>query len=82
MLYRRYSYFGELRRQALASTAVYNVMIDSCHRSAEINDLLSHMEDDGVEADLDTYVALHRAWYHLPSVHLLSLCVGGVKVDL
>lgn len=59
----RYSYFVELRRQALASTAVYNAMIDTCQSSAEIKNLLSQMETDGVEADLETYVALHQAWY-------------------
>lgn len=59
----RCSYFAELRRQALASTAVYTAMIDTCQHSAEIKNLLSQMEADGIKADLHTYVALHRAWY-------------------
>ena len=63
MLIYRFSYFAELRRQAVTSTAVYNAMFDTCQSSAEIRNLLSQMDTDGVEADLQTYMALHQAWY-------------------
>ena len=93
-IFDRYSYFAELRRQALASTAVYSAMIDTCHHSAEIKNLLSQMEADGIEADLHTYVALHRAWYtcayRLPrarsvvcvaiALNTVSTCVLYVRV--
>ena len=75
MLPDRYSYFAELRRQELASTSVYNVMLHTCQLSAEINDLLSQMEADEIEADLHTYVALHQAWCVDPSSILCPLYV-------
>ena len=57
-----YSYFAELRRQSLASTAVYTTMLDTCRLGVEVKALLAQMEKDGITADLETYAALHRAW--------------------
>ena len=57
-----YSYFAELRRQSLASTAVYTTMLDTCRLGVEVKALLAQMEKDGIAADLETYAALHRAW--------------------
>ena len=75
MAFDRYSYFAELRRQALASTTVYNAMIDTCQQSAGVKNLLSQMEADGIEANLHTYVALHRAWYNTRLSSILVVCV-------